>query len=172
MSGFYKISLTVLLIIEEIFTNFRRGHTHTYTYSQDGGVKPLIIPFLVTKVDKKNKHPLPDMNRTYPPSAVFLNSLHIFCVSSCSWHEMGTKDLPTVIDYILQTTGAEQIFYAGHSMGTTMFYVLCAERPEYNSKIRAMFSLAPIAFMSNMKSPLIQLTATIGDELGVSCQLT
>jgi lysosomal acid lipase/cholesteryl ester hydrolase len=84
---------------------------------------------------------------------------------------MGTKDLPTVIDYILQTTGADQIFYAGHSMGTTMFYVLCAERPEYNSKIRAMFSLAPIAFMSHMKSPLIQLTATIGDELAVSCQL-
>jgi pimeloyl-ACP methyl ester carboxylesterase len=84
---------------------------------------------------------------------------------------MGTKDLPKVIDYILQTTGSDQIFYAGHSMGTTMFYVLCSERPEYNSKIRAMFSLAPIAFMSNMKSPLIQLTATIGDELGVSSQL-
>jgi lysosomal acid lipase/cholesteryl ester hydrolase len=57
-------------------------------------------------------------------------------------------------------------------MGTTMFYVLCAERPEYNSKIRAMFSLAPIAFMSHMESPLIQLVATIGDELGVSSQLT
>jgi len=111
------------------------------------------------------------MNRNYDPSVVFLYSLNIFCVSYCSWHEMGTKDLPAVIDYILRTTGSEQIFYAGHSMGTTMFYVLCSERPEYNSKIRAMFSLAPIAFMSHMKSPLIQLTATIGDELGVSCQL-
>jgi lysosomal acid lipase/cholesteryl ester hydrolase len=83
-----------------------------------------------------------------------------------SWHEMGTKDLPTVIDYILQKTGADQIFYAGHSMGTTMFYVLCTERPEYNSKIKAMFSLAPIAFMPHLKSPLIQMTATIGDQLG------
>jgi len=82
---------------------------------------------------------------------------------------MGTKDLPTVIDYILQKTGAGQIFYAGHSMGTTMFYVLCTERPEYNSKIKAMFSLAPIAFMPHLKSPLIQMTATIGDQLGVSC---
>jgi lysosomal acid lipase/cholesteryl ester hydrolase len=84
---------------------------------------------------------------------------------------MGTEDLPTVIDYILQTTGADQIFYAAHSMGTTMFYVLCSERPEYNSKIRAMFSLAPIAFMSHLKSPLLQLTATIGGQLGVRCQL-
>jgi lysosomal acid lipase/cholesteryl ester hydrolase len=84
---------------------------------------------------------------------------------------MGTKDLPAVIDYILQTTGAPQVFYAGHSMGTTMFYVLCSERPEYNSKIRAMFSLAPIAFMSHMKSPLLQIVSTIGNELGVRCQL-
>jgi pimeloyl-ACP methyl ester carboxylesterase len=84
---------------------------------------------------------------------------------------MGTKYLPTVIDYILQTTGADQIFYAGHSMGTTMFYVLCAQRPEFNSKIRAMFSLAPAAFMSHMKSPLIQLTAMISGQHWVSCQL-
>jgi pimeloyl-ACP methyl ester carboxylesterase len=84
---------------------------------------------------------------------------------------MGTKDLPAVIDYILRTTGSEQIFYAGHSMGTTMFYVLCSERPEYNSKIRGMFSLAPIAFMSNLKSPMLRMTAAIGDQLQVSCQL-
>jgi pimeloyl-ACP methyl ester carboxylesterase len=84
---------------------------------------------------------------------------------------MGTKDLPAVIDYILQNTGAPQIFYAGHSMGTTMFYVLATERPEYNNKIRAMFSLAPIAFMSNLNSPLLQIVSTIGDELGVRYQL-
>ena len=35
-------------------TKLRRGHIHTYTYCQDGcGVKILIIPFLVTEVDKK-----------------------------------------------------------------------------------------------------------------------
>ena len=83
---------------------------------------------------------------------------------------MGTKDLPAVIDYILQTTEADQIFYAGYSMGTAMFLVLCSERPEYNSKIRAMFSLAPFVFLSHMKSPLLQLIATIGYKFGVSCQ--
>jgi pimeloyl-ACP methyl ester carboxylesterase len=84
---------------------------------------------------------------------------------------MGTKDLPAVIDYILSTTESEQIFYAAHSMGTTMFYVLCSERPEYNSKIRAMFSLAPIAFMASVKSPLLRMTAAFGDQIQVSCQL-
>ena len=110
------------------------------------------------------------MNRNYAPSVVYFNSLHIFCLSSCSWHEMGTKDLPVVIDYIIQTTGFGQIYYAGHSMGTTMFYVLCSELPDYNSKIKTMFSLAPIAFMSHMKSPLIQLISTIGDQLEVIFQ--
>lgn len=76
--------------------------------------------------------------------------------------------MPAVIDYILKTTGSEQIYYGGHSMGTTMFYVLASERPEYNSKIRVMFSLAPVAFMSNLKSPLIQLTSKVGDELKVT----
>ncbi|KAJ4452179.1 hypothetical protein ANN_03697, partial [Periplaneta americana] len=80
-----------------------------------------------------------------------------------SWHEMGVHDLPAVIDYIIQETGEEKIFYAGHSMGTTMFYVMGSQLPEYNNKIRAMFSLAPIAFMSHMKSPLIQLLSDLGD---------
>jgi pimeloyl-ACP methyl ester carboxylesterase len=84
---------------------------------------------------------------------------------------MGTKDLPAVIDFILQTTGAQQIFYAGHSMGTTMFYVLCSERPEYNSKIRGMFGLAPVAFMAHLKNPLLKLAAVIGHQMGVRCPL-
>jgi lysosomal acid lipase/cholesteryl ester hydrolase len=84
---------------------------------------------------------------------------------------MGTRDLPAVIDFILRTTGAQQIFYAGHSQGTTEFYVLCSERPEYNSKIRAMFSLAPVAFMSNVVSPMLRMTAAIGNNMWVRCKL-
>jgi len=67
---------------------------------------------------------------------------------------MGVYDLPAVVDYILNATGEQQLHYIGHSMGTTMFYVLMSERPQYNSKILAMFSLAPAAFLSHMTSPL------------------
>lgn len=81
---------------------------------------------------------------------------------------MGVYDLPAVLDYITAQTAEEKIFYAGHSMGTTMFFVMGSERPEYNSKIRAMFALAPIAFMDNMRSTLFQLISVAGDELGVS----
>lgn len=65
---------------------------------------------------------------------------------------MGTEDLPRVIDYVLKKTGHEQLQYVGHSMGTTMFYVMASMLPQYNAKIRAMFSLAPVAYMGNIRS--------------------
>ncbi|XP_046665250.1 lipase 1-like isoform X2 [Homalodisca vitripennis] len=51
-----------------------------------------------------------------------------------SFHEMGNYDVPAMIDYILAESGQDQLFYVGHSMGTTMFYVMCACRPQYNAK--------------------------------------
>ncbi|XP_049764860.1 lipase 3-like [Schistocerca cancellata] len=71
-----------------------------------------------------------------------------------SWHEMGVYDVPAVIGHVLRETGCPQLFYVGHSMGTTMFYVMGSERPDYNDKVRAMFSLAPVAYMSRVKSPI------------------
>ncbi|KAG8336164.1 hypothetical protein J6590_050364 [Homalodisca vitripennis] len=71
-----------------------------------------------------------------------------------SWHEMGYYDLPASIDYILNVTGHERLFYIGHSMGTTMYFVLGATRPEYMHKIHAMVALAPVAFPWNVRSSL------------------
>lgn len=76
-----------------------------------------------------------------------------------SWHEMGEYDLPAMIDYVLDKTRQKSLFYAGHSQGTTAFFVMCSMKPEYNAKIKAMFSLAPIAFMNHMTSPLMKLIA-------------
>jgi lysosomal acid lipase/cholesteryl ester hydrolase len=65
---------------------------------------------------------------------------------------MGVYDLPAVIDYILRHTGQKNLYYVGHSMGSTMFYVLMSSKPEYNTKIRHMVALAPVAFLRNTKS--------------------
>ncbi|XP_072753605.1 lipase 3 isoform X2 [Anoplolepis gracilipes] len=73
-----------------------------------------------------------------------------------SFHEIGYYDLPAMIDYILKKTGYSELYYIGHSQGTTTFYIMLSERPEYNSKIKGMISLAPIAFISNQTSPLIK----------------
>lgn len=83
-----------------------------------------------------------------------------------SWHDIGVDDVPTMIDYVIATVNQEQIFYIGHSQGTTLFYVMCSELPEYNEKIRAMFSLSPVAWMKHMTSPLLRLVAMTNWVLG------
>jgi lysosomal acid lipase/cholesteryl ester hydrolase len=65
---------------------------------------------------------------------------------------MGVYDLPAVIDYILHQTAQKNLYYVGHSMGSTMFYVLMSIKPEYNAKITHMVALAPVAFLRNAKS--------------------
>ena len=74
-----------------------------------------------------------------------------------SWHEIGYYDLPALIDYILEITHQSSLHYIGYSQGTTSFYVMCSERPEYNDKIKSQVSMAPIAFLSNQQNPLIKL---------------
>ncbi|KAJ4436516.1 hypothetical protein ANN_16547 [Periplaneta americana] len=76
-----------------------------------------------------------------------------------SWHEMGIYDLPAVLDYVLWNTSQESLNYVGFSMGSTVLYVLMSMKPEYNSKVQLAISLAPVAFMSNFKSPLLKLVA-------------
>lgn len=49
---------------------------------------------------------------------------------------MGYYDLPAIIDYVLNTTQAEDLYYVGFSMGTTIFWAMMNDRPEYNQKVR------------------------------------
>jgi len=83
---------------------------------------------------------------------------------------MGVYDLPAKIDYILQRTRKQQLNYIGHSMGTTAFFVMTSERPEYNEKIRQMHALAPVSYMDDVRSPLKLLTLVM-DEYKVSLLL-
>jgi lysosomal acid lipase/cholesteryl ester hydrolase len=73
-----------------------------------------------------------------------------------SWHEIGIVDLPNMIDYVLSRTGFKKLHYIGHSQGTTSFFVMASERPTYNDKILSMQALAPVAFMSNLRSPFVR----------------
>jgi predicted alpha/beta hydrolase len=79
---------------------------------------------------------------------------------------MGVYDLPAVIDYILARTGQQNLYYIGHSMGNTMFFVLTSLKPEYNMKIHLMVALAPVVFMSHVKSGITKLA--IFSRTGVS----
>lgn len=87
-----------------------------------------------------------------------------------SWHEIGVYDTPTMIDYILSVTGQKTLHYIGHSQGTTAFFVMCAEKPEYNAKIRLMHALAPVAYMDHAVSPVVKLTELFPSTFKVSSQ--
>ncbi|XP_029680407.1 lipase 3-like [Formica exsecta] len=90
---------------------------------------------------------------------------------SFSWHEIGIYDLPAMIDYVLETTGQEKLFYLGHSQGTTSFFVMATEVPEYQDKIKAMFAMAPIAYCGRMKSPFMQLLAQFSNTIDIMWSL-
>ncbi|XP_039409835.1 lysosomal acid lipase/cholesteryl ester hydrolase-like [Corvus cornix cornix] len=77
--------------------------------------------------------------------------------SSYSFHEMAIYDLPATINYILQKTGQEQLYYVGYSQGTTTGFIAFSSIPELDRKIKMFFALAPITVNSNMKSPLVRV---------------
>lgn len=75
-----------------------------------------------------------------------------------SWHDVALYDIPEIIDYIFYTKGDNtKITYIGHSMGTTILFAMLTMKPEYNNKLTAGFALAPVVFLSDMKSPLKSL---------------
>ncbi|KAG7170966.1 Lipase 3-like 2 [Homarus americanus] len=71
-----------------------------------------------------------------------------------SWNEMAMYDVPAVIDYVLNVTRQEDLYYVGFSMGTTVFWAMMSERPEYANKIRFMVALGPVAHVQHIAGPL------------------
>ncbi|TSK14632.1 Lysosomal acid lipase/cholesteryl ester hydrolase [Bagarius yarrelli] len=75
-----------------------------------------------------------------------------------SHDEMAKKDLPAVINFITKTTGQEQIFYVGHSQGTTIAFMAFSTMPELARKIKMFFALAPVATVAFTESPMGKLS--------------
>ncbi|XP_032691178.1 lipase 3-like [Odontomachus brunneus] len=71
-----------------------------------------------------------------------------------SFHEMGIYDLPAAISYITNMRFQPIHMYIGHSMGTTAFYIMASKCPQITQMVEAMISLAPVAFVQHIKSPV------------------
>ncbi|XP_054263188.1 tear acid lipase-like protein [Macrosteles quadrilineatus] len=67
-----------------------------------------------------------------------------------SFHEMGIKDVPAVLQFIRARTGKSKIHYIGHSMGTTMFLVMASLLPEELEHIDTVTLMAPVAVPKHM----------------------
>ncbi|XP_039954266.1 lipase 3 [Bactrocera tryoni] len=84
-----------------------------------------------------------------------------------SWHEIGYYDLPAIVDYVRTTTGQQQVHFVAHSQGSTVFFVLLSERPEYNEKFASASLLAPVAFLANIRSPPFKIMTAKIEEIEV-----
>lgn len=76
-----------------------------------------------------------------------------------SFDEMAKYDIPASVDFILKKTGQEQLFYVGHSQGTTMAFIAFSTLPKLAKKIKMFFALAPVATVKFSTSPLTKLGA-------------
>ncbi|XP_057592417.1 lysosomal acid lipase/cholesteryl ester hydrolase isoform X4 [Hippopotamus amphibius kiboko] len=74
-----------------------------------------------------------------------------------SYDEMANYDLPASINFILNKTGQAQVYYVGHSQGTTIGFIAFSRIPELAKKIKMFFALAPVVLADFATSPLIKL---------------
>ncbi|XP_054154612.1 lysosomal acid lipase/cholesteryl ester hydrolase-like [Oppia nitens] len=66
--------------------------------------------------------------------------------------ELGLYDIPAVVRYVMQATGADYITYIGHSLGTASMFVLLSLVPDFQQFIRPFIALAPIAYLGHIES--------------------
>ncbi|XP_023595526.1 lipase member J [Trichechus manatus latirostris] len=74
-----------------------------------------------------------------------------------SFDEMAKYDLPASIDFIVKQTGQDEIFYVGHSQGTTIALITFSTIPKMAERIKIFFALAPVFSIKHSKSPLIKM---------------
>lgn len=71
--------------------------------------------------------------------------------------EMGKYDLPTNINTVLEKTGVSKVDYLGHSQGTTQFWIANCLHDDIGSKIDKMIAFAPVMYLANQNSELINI---------------
>ncbi|XP_062459184.1 putative lysosomal acid lipase/cholesteryl ester hydrolase [Pezoporus occidentalis] len=78
-----------------------------------------------------------------------------------SFHEMAMYDLPAMINFILQKTGQQQIYYIGYSQGCTIAFIAFSSMPELAQKIKLFFALAPVVTIKHARSPIMRLSVLL-----------
>ncbi|XP_070608375.1 lipase member M-like [Erythrolamprus reginae] len=74
-----------------------------------------------------------------------------------SFHELGIYDLPAMTEFILQKTGEQKIFYAGHALGSGIAYVAFSVLPHLAEKIKLFFALGSSYTLQKAISPILQI---------------
>lgn len=77
-----------------------------------------------------------------------------------SLHEMGTLDLPAMIDFILNETGRKKISYIGHSQGTAqLFAALTLDNEYFSQRLNGFFAFGPVTNLQSIGSTFLKIVA-------------
>jgi lysosomal acid lipase/cholesteryl ester hydrolase len=79
-----------------------------------------------------------------------------------SWDEMAQYDLPAMINYALNISKVDSLYYVGFNLGTTAGFAKFSQDKELAKKVKKFYALAPMATMSNIKGPLRMITPFTG----------
>ncbi|XP_045214805.2 lysosomal acid lipase/cholesteryl ester hydrolase-like [Mercenaria mercenaria] len=71
-----------------------------------------------------------------------------------SWDEMAKYDLPATVNKMLAITGAEQVYFVGHSQGGGVGYAAMSTDPDFAKKIKMFVPLAPAVYLDALTGPL------------------
>ncbi|XP_061491390.1 lipase member M-like isoform X2 [Rhineura floridana] len=71
-----------------------------------------------------------------------------------SFHEMGIYDIPATINFILQKTQQDGLYYIGHSQGGAIGLVAFSSMPQLAEKVKLFMGLAPAYTIVDTKGPL------------------
>ncbi|RUS83117.1 hypothetical protein EGW08_009106 [Elysia chlorotica] len=81
-----------------------------------------------------------------------------------NWDDMAQFDLPAMIYHVLNQTGAQQLYYVGHSQGTAIAFARLSTDQALAARVKHFMALAPIARVGNTRSP-IRLLLPFTDEI-------
>ncbi|CAN7988476.1 unnamed protein product [Ixodes hexagonus] len=80
-----------------------------------------------------------------------------------SLDEMIQYDLPEMLNFVLNRTKREKLFYVGHSQGNMIMFGLLSQHPEYSKKIELLCALGPVTTIAHTRSPIRFLAPFVED---------
>ncbi|NWZ63828.1 LIPM Lipase, partial [Acrocephalus arundinaceus] len=75
-----------------------------------------------------------------------------------SFDEMGKYDIPAELNFIMNKTGQKDVYYIGHSEGSTAGFIAFYTHPELAKRVKVFFALGPVTACPHATSPLVKIT--------------
>ncbi|KFQ28533.1 Lysosomal acid lipase/cholesteryl ester hydrolase, partial [Mesitornis unicolor] len=75
-----------------------------------------------------------------------------------SFDEMGKYDIPAELYFIMNKTGQEDLYYVGHSEGSTVAFIAFSTYPELAKRVKRFCALGPVTTCPHATSPLVKIT--------------